>query len=119
MVHHACPVQLAHNFVSQMHGSCTIVYSAVLKRNDELGWSCLQVPLNRLLLETDAPDGKPRLGEPYQQKLFSIQGQTNSNEQELNHPANIRCVHCCTKCCMSTGQNATDADYDLGKDVWC
>ncbi|KAL3138174.1 hypothetical protein ABBQ38_005399 [Trebouxia sp. C0009 RCD-2024] len=48
-----------------------------------------RVPLKRLLLETDAPDGKPRLGEPYQQKLFSFQRQDKSNEKELNHPTNI------------------------------
>lgn len=48
-----------------------------------------RVPLERLLLETDAPDGKPHLGEPYQQNLLSFQGQGDSNQHDLNHPANI------------------------------
>lgn len=52
----------------------------------------LQIPLERLLLETDAPDGKPRLGDPYQEKLVYLQAQNNATEQDLNHPVNIRCV---------------------------
>lgn len=110
-------VQLAHS-VSQCMVAALLCILHLLNGNDALGWPCLQVPLKRLLLETDAPDGKPRLGEPYQQKLFSFQRQDKSNEKELNHPTNIRCVHCCTKCCMSTGQNATDTVYDVGKDTW-
>lgn len=49
-----------------------------------------KVPLNRLLLETDAPDGRPQLGAAYQDKLFSVQQQDSTEDQELNHPANIR-----------------------------
>lgn len=52
----------------------------------------MQVPLNRLLLETDAPDGRPQLGAAYQDKLFSVQQQDSTEDQELNHPANIRHV---------------------------
>lgn len=64
----------------------------MVKGFDPLGWSPLQIPLERLLLETDAPDGKPWLGEPYQRKLVDLQAQNNSPEQGLNHPVNIRCV---------------------------
>ena len=63
-----------------------------MKGADALGWSCLQIPLARLLLETDAPDGKPRLGEPYHEKLVGLEAQNDLTEQDLNHPANIRCV---------------------------
>ena len=50
----------------------------------------LQIPLERLLLETDAPDGRPRLGDPYQERLLNVQSQDGTENQELNHPANIR-----------------------------
>ena len=50
----------------------------------------LQIPLERLLLETDAPDGRPCLGDPYQERLLTVQSQDGTENQELNHPANIR-----------------------------
>lgn len=56
----------------------------------------VQVPLNRLLLETDAPDGRPRLGEPYDDKLLDIGQEQGENCAQLNCPANIRC-HNATK----------------------
>lgn len=89
----ACQLTLLHR--------CAVVFPQTLT---ELGWLCLQVPLERLLLETDAPDGKPHLGEPYQQNLLSFQGQGDSNQHDLNHPANIRCVHCCTGCCTTASR---------------
>ncbi|KAL0020598.1 hypothetical protein WJX77_009472 [Trebouxia sp. C0004] len=49
-----------------------------------------KIPLERLLLETDAPDGRPRLGDPYQERLLNLQSQDGTEDQELNHPANIR-----------------------------
>lgn len=49
-----------------------------------------KIPLERLLLETDAPDGRPRLGDPYQERLLNVQSQDGTENQELNHPANIR-----------------------------
>ncbi len=52
--------------------------------------TALQIPLERLLLETDAPDGRPRLGSPYQERLLNIQSQGGAADEELNHPANIR-----------------------------
>ena len=52
--------------------------------------TALQIPLERLLLETDAPDGRPRLGDPYQERLLNVQSQDGTKDQELNHPANIR-----------------------------
>ena len=66
----------------------------MLKGADAQTWQCLQIPLRQLLLETDAPDGKPRLDEPYQANLIDLQSHSKSSEQDLNHPANIRCVHC-------------------------
>ena len=51
----------------------------------------MQIPLDRLLLETDAPDGKPRLDEPYKQRMHSVVSEGGNEEQNsLNHPANIR-----------------------------
>lgn len=52
--------------------------------------TALQIPLERLLLETDAPDGRPCFGDPYQQRLLNVQSQDGTEDQELNHPANIR-----------------------------
>jgi Tat protein secretion system quality control protein TatD with DNase activity len=52
--------------------------------------TALQIPLERLLLETDAPDGRPRLGDPYQERLLNVQSQDGTEDPELNHPANIR-----------------------------
>ena len=86
---------------------------------------CLQIPLELLLLETDAPDGKPRLDEPYQANLVHLQTQSKSSEQDLNHPANIRCVRCdllyrMVHSCMSgqrhrLGQWQADAVADAAK----
>ena len=53
---------------------------------------CLQVPLGRLLLETDAPEGRPRLGEPYESRLKGVKSQSGSDGEGLNHPVNIRFV---------------------------
>ena len=51
----------------------------------------MQIPLYRLLLETDAPDGKPRLGEPYQERMHSVASERGGEEENsLNHPAKIR-----------------------------
>jgi Tat protein secretion system quality control protein TatD with DNase activity len=55
--------------------------------------TAVQIPLERLLLETDAPDGRPRLGDvwgTYQEQLLNFQSQDGTEDQELNHPANIR-----------------------------
>lgn len=50
----------------------------------------MQIPLDRLLLETDAPDGRPRLGEPYQERLLSTADKQEDDQNVSNHPANIR-----------------------------
>ena len=79
-----------------MYMSCVCYLAeqlSTLEGADALGWTCLQISLERLLLETDAPDGKPRLGDPYQEKLVDLVAQNDSTEQDLNHPANIRYVH--------------------------
>ena len=73
---------------------------STLEGADALGSTCLQISLERLLLETDAPDGKPRLGDPYQEKLVDLVAQNNSTEQDMNHPANIRYVHTGLMCRM-------------------
>ena len=51
----------------------------------------MQIPLDRLLLETDAPDGRPRLGEPYDRNLVDLEEEGDESKGQLNHPANIRC----------------------------
>lgn len=48
------------------------------------------MPLDRLLLETDAPDGKPRLGQPYKEKLRELPTHRQQDDEGLNHPVNIR-----------------------------
>ena len=58
----------------------------------------MQVPLERLLLETDAPDGKPRLGQPYKEKLRGLPTQSQGDDDGLNHPVNIRSVQPSTPC---------------------
>lgn len=53
----------------------------------------MQIPLDRLLLETDAPDGRPSLNEPYSTRLHSMAEAPQGAEQsKSNHPANIRYV---------------------------
>jgi Tat protein secretion system quality control protein TatD with DNase activity len=55
-----------------------------------------QVPLDRLLLETDAPDGLPRLPEDQSSRLIcpvacpATSDDDGSPREELNHPGNIR-----------------------------
>ena len=53
------------------------------------GW--VQIPLDRLLFETDAPDGVPKADDLVQVPRSSAADATNaSSRQQLNHPANIR-----------------------------
>ena len=51
-----------------------------------LMWPLTQIPLDRFLLETDAPDGKPKLD-----GLLSLEaGHPDEKDVQLNHPGNIR-----------------------------
>ena len=52
---------------------------------------CKQVPLDRLLLETDSPDGLAPLQrrQPSDDDLTLAEG---PDGDLLNHPANIRCL---------------------------
>ena len=53
----------------------------------------MQVPLDRLLLETDSPDGLLPLQkrETSTPKTVSVNG--SDGDEALNSPANVRCVH--------------------------
>lgn len=67
----------------------------------------MQIPLDRLLLETDAPDGRPRLDEPYQQRLHSLADDPDPNEQNrANHPANIRYSKSCMRLHIKASKHA-------------
>lgn len=68
---------------------------------DEAVVLAMQIPLNRLLLETDSPDGLPPLQRRGCQPLevvppaeatcsASEQGVEEAADQRLNHPANVR-----------------------------
>ena len=51
-----------------------------------------QVPLDRLLLETDSPDGLPALLTRHtaKQEVLTVPG--SDRNEDGNHPANIRCI---------------------------
>ena len=51
-----------------------------------------QVPLDRLLLETDSPDGLPALQrrQTSEQEILTVHG--SDGDEAGNHPANIRCT---------------------------
>eukprot|EP00884_Botryococcus_braunii_P022384 jgi/Botrbrau1/882/Bobra.0167s0007.1 len=51
-----------------------------------------QVPLDRLLLETDSPDGLPKLSEEEQKRLPRDSWCSELYQQGLNQPSNIRFV---------------------------
>ena len=51
----------------------------------------MQIPLDRLLLETDAPDGVPKADDLVQvPQSPAVDAKDASSPQQLNHPANIR-----------------------------
>ena len=85
---------MATTYIYMPHVCSLAEQLQTVKGADAFGCPCFQISLERLLLETDAPDGKPRLGEPYQEKLIDLEAQNDSTEQDLNHPANIRCRSC-------------------------
>lgn len=69
--------------------------------------TAMQVPLDRLLLETDAPDGRPRLEDQDQHKLWSVHSEHGPDDQQLNHPANIRYapVNCAQSCLCNLNES--------------
>lgn len=49
-----------------------------------------QVPPERLLLETDAPDGLPKLASPDMVRQLKQGSPSNANGEASNHPSNLR-----------------------------
>ena len=55
-------------------------------KNSETVLLCWQIPDERLLLETDAPDGRPKADEEQLADLKAAEDDSST----MNHPANIR-----------------------------